>query len=128
MRAASAAWESSRSCATRRERCARCSRRDETPLGPPGSSLALLSSSGLPLPSLPMSPVIALVLSLIAPWQAAQNAPPRAKTVERVVVIGASMAAGFGAARNLAETIEASIRAPHEQVLGLGDPLFFTSP
>jgi len=74
-----------------------------------------------------MTLFLSLALSVL-PWQAPSQAPAGGNRLERVVVIGASMAAGFGAERNLGEAFEASIRAPHRPVLGLGDVLFFTSP
>jgi hypothetical protein len=45
-----------------------------------------------------------------------------------VVVLGASLAAGFGTRLDLARAFEACLVAPHEPVLGLGQPLFFTAP
>lgn len=61
------------------------------------------------------------------PTQSSTPAPAR-DPLERVVVIGASLAAGFGADRTMAEALEASLREPVRPVLGLGDFLFFTSP
>jgi hypothetical protein len=74
--------------------------------------------------------LLATALLSLAPGQALARQAPAADgaRLDRMVVIGASMAAGFGASRNLAEVFEATIRTPHKTVMGLGDVLFFTSP
>lgn len=72
--------------------------------------------------------MLALVLAVLAPWQAPAAPAAEANRLERVVVMGASMSAGFGLERDFAAALEASLRAPHEPVLALGDFLFFTSP
>ncbi len=48
--------------------------------------------------------------------------------LQQVVVIGASLSAGFGAERPFVDALEASLRVPHRPLLGLGDELFFTGP
>src|SRR5438093_9364837 len=76
-----------------------------------------------------MSAVLSLILSVLAPQQASAALPPAHENrLERVVVLGASMAAGFGAERTFGEAFEASLRGPHEPVLDLGNELFFSSP
>ncbi len=77
-----------------------------------------------------MNAVLALGLSVLGSWQVPAPILPatEAGRLERVVVLGASMAAGFGLERDFAAALEASLRAPHEPVLALGDFLFFTSP
>jgi 5-hydroxyisourate hydrolase-like protein (transthyretin family) len=47
--------------------------------------------------------------------------------VERVGVLGASLSAGFGTGRTLADILDAAIRARHE-VIDASDPFFFRDP
>lgn len=77
-----------------------------------------------------MNAVLALAVWVLTAWQAPAPLAPAAREnrVERVVVMGASMSAGFGLERDFAAAIEASLRPPHEPVLALGDLLFFASP
>jgi len=71
----------------------------------------------------------ALALAFVAaPQLQAQTPAPQRPTLERVVVVGASLAAGFGAPCTFAEALTASLRAPLHPPLGLGEELFFTSP
>jgi len=76
--------------------------------------------------------MIALFLALAPiclPPQAPQAAAPRRDPLERVVVVGASLSAGFGAEHTFVEALQASLRLhPDRPILGLGDVLFFTSP
>jgi len=51
---------------------------------------------------------------------------PRA--LERVVVIGASLSAGFGAEQTLAQVFAAALKPGHAEPVDYGDALFFTSP
>src|SRR5262245_11034136 len=74
-----------------------------------------------------MLALAALALSVLGPWQAPPAHTPEVNHLERVVVIGASMSAGFGAGRSFAQVLEASLRGPHEPVVGLGDGLLFLS-
>lgn len=75
--------------------------------------------------------LLALAPLCLAPTQTpapALTAPPT-NTLERVVILGASLSAGFGAQRTFVDVFQASLRMPPERpVLGLGDMLFFTSP
>jgi len=57
-----------------------------------------------------------------------QKHAPERKALERVVVVGASLSAGFGADRRFVDVIDASLRVPHQPPLGLGEELFFTDP
>jgi hypothetical protein len=59
------------------------------------------------------------------PLQEPARAPSR---LERVVEIGASLSAGFGAERPFADVLAASLRAPRPAPLALGSELFFTAP
>lgn len=72
-----------------------------------------------------------LGLALVGPlWQAgpAREPAPESSRLERVVVIGASLSAGFGAERSFVDVLAASLRAANQPPLGLGDELFFTAP
>lgn len=69
-----------------------------------------------------------LVLALGCLAFARADAAQQPSAVERVVVMGASLSAGFGAERPFVDVLDASLRAPHQAPLGLGDELFFTSP
>src|SRR5262245_51148811 len=78
-----------------------------------------------------MATALALLvpLFLLAPRQDGQAKPAHAPNlVERVVVIGASMSAGFGTAHPFADALDASLRAPHRQVATFASELFFTEP
>jgi hypothetical protein len=70
---------------------------------------------------------LALVGSL---WQAgpAKEPAPGPSRLARVVVMGASLSAGFGAERPFVDVLAASLSAPQPRPLDLGDELFFTSP
>ncbi|HVQ25080.1 MAG TPA: hypothetical protein VMV01_07880, partial [Planctomycetota bacterium] len=70
----------------------------------------------------------ALALLALVQKPPAQISAAERPTLERVVVVGASLAAGFGARCTFAEALTASLRAPLHPPLGLGDELFFTSP
>lgn len=63
-----------------------------------------------------------------APIETPIQAPIQTRTLERVVVIGASVAAGFGTEHSLAEAFGSMVRAPTAAVLGFGDYLFFLNP
>jgi len=74
-----------------------------------------------------------LLLPCPAPPQEAPAPPP--PVWERVVVVGASAAAGFGTAREAGGTdvplgrfLEPMLRRDHEEVLDPGDALFFLNP
>jgi hypothetical protein len=71
-----------------------------------------------------------LLPSLLSALAVTQTPAPPAEgaRLERVIVIGGSMAVGFGAERSFADALEAAIRAPHRPVLCFGDGLLFTSP
>jgi len=75
-----------------------------------------------------MTTVLSLALSVLGSWQEPPERAPVVNHLERVVVIGASMSAGFGAGRSFTQVFEASLRAPHEPVLGLGDGFLFLHP
>lgn len=66
-------------------------------------------------------------ITLVFASQTPASAPAR-PTLDRVVVLGASLAAGFGAPCTFTQAFTASLRAPAQAPLGLGDELFFTSP
>lgn len=72
------------------------------------------------------TPILVLALGCLAFARADAAQAPSA--VERVVVVGASLSAGFGTDRSFASVLDASLRGPHQAPLGLGDELFFTSP
>ena len=75
---------------------------------------------------------MAVVLAWVAPALQEQQGKPEHPfepgRLERVVVMGASLSAGFGAERPFTAVLEASLRARHKPILDLGDELFFTSP
>jgi len=71
--------------------------------------------------------LVGLTLALFSFQTPAEKAPASAR-LERVVVIGASMSAGFGAPHGLADALEASVRAPHRKVSSFVSELFFTNP
>lgn len=75
--------------------------------------------------------LLALAPLCLASTQASAPAlsAPSAPTLERVVILGASLSAGFGAQRTFVDVFQAALRAPPERpVVGLGNVLFFTSP
>jgi hypothetical protein len=77
-----------------------------------------------------MRMLLTLVLSAFLAQEPPAPAAEATSTVERMVVMGASLSAGFGLepTRTLAEALEASLRAEHDRIAALGDILFFTSP
>ncbi|MSR62465.1 MAG: hypothetical protein EXS08_08470 [Planctomycetes bacterium] len=71
--------------------------------------------------------LVGLSLTLLS-FQAPAERVPDSERLARVVVIGASMSAGFGASRSFGDALEASIRAPHKKVSNFASELFFTNP
>ncbi len=71
---------------------------------------------------------LALCCAPFAQEKASQERSFQPSRLERVVVMGASLSAGFGAERPFVAVVEASLRGKHQPPLDLGDPLFFTSP
>lgn len=67
-------------------------------------------------------------LPFVLQTPAPSPAAPATRTLEHVVVIGASVAAGFGTDHSLAEGFGSMVRAPTASVLGFGDYLFFLNP
>ncbi len=71
----------------------------------------------------------ALVLLLAGCGRAVELAlPSRPTAIERVVVIGASLSAGFQLPSDLAGALEASLAGEHEPVLSHADNLLFLDP
>jgi hypothetical protein len=72
-------------------------------------------------------PALALWLVLAGQEPTASAVAP-VPALERVVVIGASLSAGFGTAHTFAQVFGASLRARREAPFDLGDALLFSSP
>jgi hypothetical protein len=70
-----------------------------------------------------VSVLLAFLVLQAAPAEAARSA-----CLARPVVIGASFAAGFGVGRSFASAFEASLAAPPEELVDLGDGAFFLAP
>jgi hypothetical protein len=69
---------------------------------------------------------IALAATLPAPQETRPGAVPG--SVERVVVLGASLSSGFNLPRGLDAALEASLAAEHEPVRAAASEMFFLSP
>jgi hypothetical protein len=75
-----------------------------------------------------MKLLLTFVLSAFLVQEPPAPAAEAPSSVERMVVMGASLSAGFGLERTLGEALEASLRTEHDRIVDLGDILFFTAP